>query len=491
MGLLGRLLRRNAVTAPSAGDEVSLRARFDAAQTTAENRRHWQFADAKSADAALSADVRKVLRERSRYEVANNSYAAGIVRTIAEDTIGVSPRLQLAIARDDEASLKASQTVEAAFHRWADRIDLGGKLRTMRAARIRDGEVFALMISNPRTREETGISLDLQLVEADQVYSPVVPDLRDGDSFHVDGIILDRFSNPLAYQVADLHPGSELGTGFGTFKRYTAKQVIHYFRADRPGQHRGVPELTPALPLFAQLRRYTLAVLSSAEAAASFAGIIYTDAPPGGEARPVRMLEPISLERQTLMTMPAGWKMSQLSAEQPTTAYADFKGELLDEIGRCLCVPSNLARGNSSAYNYASGRLDHQIYRRAIDVERGVISRMILDRVFEQWWDEAVLLSDIIPARLRRSPVPHSWFWSAAPHVDPAKEAVAAKTRLEAGLTTLADEFASVGKDWQEQMRQRAKEQALAASFGLIAEDDAPDETEDAEDVEDLDEDNE
>ena len=43
-----------------------------------------------------------------------------------------------------------------------------------------------------------------------------------------------------------------------------ANAVIHWFRADRPGQHRGVPEITPALPLFAQLRRYTLAVLGAA-----------------------------------------------------------------------------------------------------------------------------------------------------------------------------------------------------------------------------------
>jgi hypothetical protein len=54
-----------------------LRARYDAAQTTAENARHWAMADALSADSAASADVRKKLRERARYEVANNSYAKG------------------------------------------------------------------------------------------------------------------------------------------------------------------------------------------------------------------------------------------------------------------------------------------------------------------------------------------------------------------------------------------------------------------------------
>ena len=294
MGLLGRLLGTSK-SAASKPPRVSLAARYDAAQTNEGNRRHWQYADAKSADAALSADVRKVLRERSRYEVANNSYAAGIVRSIAEDTVGVSPRLQVLTEMEDYAAIASTQLVENAFHRWADRIDLGGKLRTMRMARLRDGEVFAILISNPQIRDATGVSLDVQLGESDHVYSPVVPDLREGDTFHVDGVVIDRWGNPIAYQVSDMHPGSDLGSGFGTFRRYPAKQVIHYFRPDRPGQHRGVAELTPALPLFAQLRRYTLAVLASAEAAASFAGIIYTDSPAGGEAEEVATMEHVTL----------------------------------------------------------------------------------------------------------------------------------------------------------------------------------------------------
>ncbi len=115
-----------------------LRARFDAAQTTAENARHWAMADALSADAAGSADVRRRLRERARYEVANNSYAKGIVLTLANDAIGTGPRLQL-LAADGETN----RQVEAAFGRWARAVDLAGKLRTMRMAKVTDGEAFA------------------------------------------------------------------------------------------------------------------------------------------------------------------------------------------------------------------------------------------------------------------------------------------------------------------------------------------------------------
>lgn len=72
-----------------------LRARYDAAVTTHENRRHWASADGLSADAANSPEVRRTLRNRARYEVANNSYARGIVLTLANDLIGTGPRLQM------------------------------------------------------------------------------------------------------------------------------------------------------------------------------------------------------------------------------------------------------------------------------------------------------------------------------------------------------------------------------------------------------------
>ena len=108
---------------------VVVRARYDAAQTTAENARHWAMADSLSADSAGSADVRRKLRERSRYEVANNSYAKGIILTIANDCVGTGPRLQL-LSGDGEINRR----VETAFARWAKATDLAEKLRAMRMA---------------------------------------------------------------------------------------------------------------------------------------------------------------------------------------------------------------------------------------------------------------------------------------------------------------------------------------------------------------------
>jgi len=437
---------------------TAVRGRYDAAVTNDDNRRHWAHADGLSSNAANSPEVRRTLRNRARYETANNSYARGIVLTLAHDVVGTGPRLQL-LTEDAEANRR----IELAFMIWARAIGLPEKLRTMRVARATDGEAFAILTSNPKLSDY--IQLDLRLVEADQV---ATPELSRQSSLAVDGIVFDASGNPAEYHVLRSHPGEATFGMQRLYDQLPASSVVHWFRMDRPGQTRGIPDIMPALPLFAQLRRFTLAVLAAAETAADFAGILYTDAPANGEADAAEPFEPIELEKRALLTMPGGWKMSQMEAQQPATGFSEFKHEILNEIARCLCMPYNVAAANSSGYNYASGRLDHQTYFKAIRVEQSHLESVVLDRILGAWLDEAALIPGLLPAGLGPfAQWPHQWFWDGHEHVDPAKEANAQATRLSSHTTTLADEYARRGQDWETQLRQRAKELALMQELGL------------------------
>ena len=86
LGLVKNIFGTSEAAAPRRAFRVPLhvRGRYDAAATTEENRRHWAAADLLSADAANNPRVRTVLRSRARYEVANNSYARGIVSTAGQ-----------------------------------------------------------------------------------------------------------------------------------------------------------------------------------------------------------------------------------------------------------------------------------------------------------------------------------------------------------------------------------------------------------------------
>lgn len=442
----------------SSGWNRQVRARYDAAQTTNDNRRHWAMADYLSADAAASPEARRILRSRSRYEIANNSYARGIVLTLANDVIGTGPRLQMLTGDDD-----LNREIELDFMMWSTAVRLPEKLRTMRMSRCQDGEAFAVMSTNPRVMHE--IKLDIMLIEAEQVTSSNYFSMEDNE---VDGITFDFFGNPDAYRVLKQHPGSDRISFDNSAVDIPSESMLHCFRMDRPGQHRGVPELTPALPLFSQLRRYTQAVLATAESVANFTGILYTDAPPNGEADEVDPLAMIELERNMLMTMPGGWKMGQLDPKQPSTTYAEYVDKLIDECVRCILMPSNIGRGNSDKSSFASARLDTQSYVRMLRVDQSFIASVILDRILTEWLREYYLLHMPFGMVPRYTLPPHFWFWDASHyHIDPAKEAKAQAARLKNHTTTLAAEFANQGRDWETELRQIAKEKKLMRKLGL------------------------
>lgn len=416
---------------------AAVRARYDAAQTTTENTRHWANADYLGPNSELDPGVRRTLRSRARYECANNTYAAGMVRTLANDTIGTGPGLQItdrAIPKDDATE------IENLFWEWSEAVDLPKKLRLMRSAKARDGESFSQFFTNPRV--DAPVKLDLMPFEADMVAATVFTLNRMNI---LDGLYVDDFGNVTAYNVLREHPGENYQSMISKADTVPATQMIHLYNADRPGQYRGVPEITAALPLYAQLRRYTLAVIRAAESAAIPSWLLETQQPPSdmdyGDAFDV-----LETERGMGVTLPAGYKMSQLRAEQPTTQYPAFKREIIAEIARCLGMPYNVAAGDSSSYNYSSGRLDHRTYYKSLRVERCYFESKALDRIFRLWWSEATRLSGYLPVDNPAAPR-REWRWDGDEHVDPTKEIDAAVSRVAYGFSSIDDEISTLGRD--------------------------------------------
>ena len=434
-----------------------VRAGFDAAQTTKDNARHWSMADACSADAEARHDVRHTLRIRSRYEILNNSYARGVVNMLANDTIGTGPRLQF--LSDDE---ELNEKIEKDFACWSSEIHLAQLLRLMRMARCQDGETFAVIGTNPKLKNPVKIKIDV--IEADRIQSEDFTD-EFGD-LTVDGIKYDAYGNAVSYQMLKYHPGDDRRCNSLEYLTIPAEYMIHSFIKYRPGLHRGVPELTAALPLFAQLRRYNLATLAAAESAADFAAILYTDAPPDGETDAIEPLDSIPLERNMMLTVPAGWKMGQLEAKHPTANHSEFVKCILSELARCISATYGTVAGDFSGFNYASGRLDNQIYQRSILVDRSLWESEVLNPLFEAWLREWSLVNHVSI----QNDILHEWFWDGFLHVDPTKEANAQQTKLENLLTTLTDEYAKQGMDFYKKMKVKAREMKLLRELGIVSE---------------------
>lgn len=440
---------------------VSVRGRYDAARTGDDNRKHWAEADAYGPVRANSPEVRRTLRNRARYERANNSYLCGLVQTLAHDAVGTGPRLQLSAPA---AARPAARRVERAFADWVRAAHLADKLRVMYEAGVVDGESFGVALANPRLAHP--VKLDLAVIEAERVAAPWAAG-PGGDP--ADGIEFDAHGNPVRYTVLNTHPGESYARP-GESENYPASRVVHWFRPDRPGQVRGVSRLAPALTLAPMLRRYTRAVLTAAELAAVLAGVMKTDAPAADTGPDIDSMDRVELEPGALLTLPAGWSAEQFKPEQPTSTYKEFKGEILNEMGRCLNAPFNVIAGNSSGYNYSSGRLDHQVYHRSVWIERERLRHRVLDPLFRQWLTFAGMAPELDGLFAGLPPVAEwawDWHWDGFASIDPLKDATATETRLRLHLTTLAEECAADGKDWQEVLGQRAAEAAELARLGL------------------------
>ena len=464
--VFSRDVRKRAVKETRAA-EPQVRAGWDAAQTTTNNQNHWANADSLSPAAAVSKSVRSALRTRSRYEVANNCYARGIINTIANDTIGTGPHLQM--QTDSDAF---NTVVEVLFNEWAREIGLREKLLTGRKARSESGEVFFVFITNVKLKSP--VKLDIRVVESDQCTADDYNGLTEEDN--ADGIKYDAAGNPVSYRILRSHPGSETVVGSQEVTPTPASQVVHMYREERPGQPRGVPEISAALPLFAIMRRYTLAVVEAAETAANNSFVISTEhASLDADSIDfdVSPFEVVDMERNMATVMPAGWRATQMKAEQPTDTYPDFKKEIINEVARCMSVPFNIAAGNSSSYNYASGRLDHQSYFNDIGIEQAYQNDTILYTTFMKFMAELLMTgeldgvekpTDIMPDKYHES---KEWFWDGHEQMDPLRESKAQEVRLKNNVTNLAIECSKEGYDWKEVMDQRIKERRKAEDGGL------------------------
>jgi len=421
--------------------KISVRGRYDAAQSTNENANLWSNVDALSAAQANSPSVRKVIRNRARYETSNNSYASGIVTTLANDVVG--PKIQIQLGNSEN-----QQKAEADFQRWAKATRLWSKLRTARRAKAVDGEAFAQLITNPLIN--SSIKLDILLIECDQIEGYFTA--KDNE---VDGIKFDKYQNPIQYRLLTAHPGDyrtfNMGKTAGTW--IDAKYILHYFDEVRPGQVRGVSEIVAPLSLFGQLRAYTVAVLETARRAAEISGVMQTDLLPDNGVQGAASLEAgtiMDYERNTIIGLPEGYKYQGLKAEQPTTTYPEFKKELINETGRCLNMPANVANGDSSGYNYASGRLDHQTYDRSINIDRDGLEAQMLDRIYSAWLENYVVVEELSFTETQEITIPE-WYYAGRGHVDPKKEADADNVRLKNGTLTKTTYYANQGKDAKRQ----------------------------------------
>lgn len=453
--------RRQSFSAPV------LHAGFDNARHTPDTASMYRNVDSLALTAALNPGVRRTVRDRARYVVFNVPYAWGMLDTYAADITGTW--LTVSFPRSGVAE-DTRDDVTQAFDEWALRVDLRSKLKVLVRAKTTDGEAFATFFSDPTIVDsQNTVSLNLAVIECDRVESWTEAITRENE---IDGIRFDAYMHPSAYRILKYHPGDyraikNIQTRAGDWVR--ADNVIHFFERLRPEQVRGVSDFVAMLDIPADQKSYRSSVTQTAINAASVSGVLTTDLVPdcvdddetpiGKCAMDVRPNTVFQMQRGAFITMPEGWKIQQLQAQQPTSLYPDFVRSLIAEMARCLSMPVNIAMCDSSQHNFASAKLDWTLYANKLDDVRALLVSQVLDRIFAKWLEEYAIehsLNVATAAALRHT----EWLFSERRNADVMKDASADNTRLGNATASYAALYAKDGKDWKREVRQAISERA-------------------------------
>jgi len=445
--------RREPQPVGDAAPRVVIRGSYDAASVTGVNANHWAAADALDADSANSKAVRQRIAYRARYEVANNGQGKGVQLTQANYVVGRGPKLRM---QTGDAAFNTE--VETEWTSWAKEAKLARQLRTMIKAKVGGGgEGFAIIAQNPAMRHE--VKLGLRGVECEQVTTPYLNPMTPN---RIDGVEFDDFGNATSYDVLRYHPGGAWAYLRQDPDPIPARFVLHLFREDRAGQHRGVDELSASLNVFAQSRRFKEATLTTAELIALLTVLLKTPMPPDGSADFALPMSTLDLQKGTMTALPSDTEPWQPDVKQPGPGYSEFTQQQDREQARPINMPRNIAAADSSGYSFSGGKLDHTTYFVSVDVEQSEIEEEVLDKLFQVWFAEANLR---FGWGRPEYPLPaHTWDWPRKPVIDEAKTATARKTDLSTG----ADDFVHVcttdGVDAEERIA------TMARTYGVTVE---------------------
>lgn len=423
-----------------------VKAKYDAAGASDEFKNYWAASDSLDADSANSRQVREHLVRRSRYDTWNNGYSDGIAQTYATDLVGRGPTLRM-----QTGSEAFNRMVEMAWWDWCKKIQFRRKLWTMAHAKHVDGEAFGILRRNAKINHR--VKLDLVLHETEQVQTPYLP---YGVPGYIDGIEFDKFGNPTVYDVLEHHPGSNqvYNRNYQVPEKVPARFVAHWFKLRRPGQHRGIPECTSTLNVGAASRRWREAVIAAAENIADFSLFIKTQFQPD-EMDSVSPMSTFDVQKRMMTALPEGYDAFQPKAEQPTATHAEFSKSLINEQARPKSMPYNKAACDSSSYNYASGRLDHQTYYGQLDVDRDDCNDLVLDPIFNVWLEFAIVTYGWLggdPAVVNMSAMVHEWDWTKHQVADIQAEASATDKKLKNGTASLASVSSDAGIDYEDEI---------------------------------------
>lgn len=406
----------------------------------------------------------------------NNAIARGIVQTFADNVVGGTGLVPQSRIRADELGISEERATELrrqaeaawrlfAAHAGAVYGESFHEIQLLSVMRLLiDGEVFVLPVMRRGRPGGRPILRALQLIDPERVWS--------SDPRFPHGVETDDLGVVQAYWIEPAG-GSDAGTR-GQPQRVAARdsrgrpRVLHVFFAERPGQVRGVPPFASAMNLFRDLGDWMEAEIVNQRVAACLSVFVTDDNPYQTAYESYTSLDSDDQMVQELAPgeiryLKSGKKIQVVDPQGRGGNLETFADIIVRMIGASLGLTPELVTKDFSDTTYSSARTALLEARRRFGVWRALFAQKFCQPIYDLVLEEAYLrglfgAEDFY--RLRHYYTRASWIGPGWGWVDPVKEVRASAESVDMYLSTLADEASAQGRDWEDVVEQRVREQA-------------------------------
>ena len=356
---------------------------------------------------------------------------------------------------------------------------------------IEDGEACVHIVID---QASGGVPISVEFFEPDALDLGININ-RDNGNNVVLGVELDkRTSRPVAYHVNMPDHASPLMHASKT-ERFPASDIIHLFTRNRPGQVRGYPWFHAVIDKFFQISEYEDAELLGVKIAACFSVLIVNasgvspdgDLMPGNGSTAATDADGNALthvQPGIIGNLPHGAEVHFAQPQKPGATYGMYNELNARATGAGIehGMSYEALTRDTSKTAYAGGRMAQQMDFQSFRQIMSYFNSRFNVPFHSKWVDIAVLSGRLIAPgydhlNARRNQTywrRHQWIpagWQFG--INPAQEIVAQRESMRAGITTLADECAFAGRDWQSVLRTKAKIEKEAKRLGITLSSDA------------------
>jgi lambda family phage portal protein len=429
-------------------------------------------------------------RALARDLVRNNAYAWGVVDTIVSSVVGTGIKVQSAMETQDGEDIEtANEMRDKVFHEWCRVAELTGQYSfyelqgIVQREMVEAGECLVHIVSVPTDFRgiRRPVPLALELIEADRLASDRdTYQLRGGEGNRiVGGIELDDVGTPVAYWVYPAHPQDHYSVQL-TPVRIKAERIVHLYRKDRIGQHRGASWFAPVIGWMRDLGLYVENEMVAGAVSACYAVAITSETPIAG-LNPPSTADAYDangnrfdyVEPGSVMHLAPGEDIKNINPSRPNSNAEPWINLMLRAIAVGTGLSYEIVARDFSQTNYSSNRASQLEDRRRFRRWQRYLIDHLCDPVWAHFCRAAALtgnvwfpsLQELSEDRDRFAPadfMPPSWEW-----VDPDAEQKSSQNAITAFQATYADELGAKGLNWRHVFYQRAKEERLLEKLGL------------------------